>query len=326
MTPNRRIALIKLLSGCAIGTGVSAQESQSFPRRPVTIVLPFQPGDFLDISVRLLAEALSRKWGRAVIVDNRPGASTLIGTAIVAKAPADGHTILANVSLILQNPLLRKSLPYDPLALVPITPVNTQQLILIARKGAGFRRFEDLVKKAGEAPGSVKYGTIGNGSSTHIILEAVSRAKDLKLMHVPYKGGSEVTRALVANEVDLGVLTFSGVRDRLASGDLVPIAVTGSKRLDALAGVPTLAELGVPGFTFSSWLGLFCQANTPRSIVTQIASDVGAVLSDPVLAARFQNELMVTPLASSPGDFARSLDSERLMWAEHIRATGITLD
>lgn len=326
----RRSALSKLFIGCSLGSidlPVRAVDDRGgYPSKTVKIILPFPAGDSLDISVRLVADALARKWGKAVVVENRPGASTIIGTAAVANAPADGHTLLANVSLLLLNPILRKTLPYNPNDLTPITQINTQQLILATRQGTGIRQFEQLVSRATSAPGSIKYGTIGAGSSTHIIIEAIARASGVQFTHIPYKGGPEVIRALLADDLDIAVLSNVGTRAHFESGRLIPLAVTGPRRMETLSNVPTLAELGVKGFTFYSWLGLFCNAKTPSSQIARIAKDVSEVLQDKTLRTRFLNDLMLTPAQISTADFEKQIESEKLMWADHIRSAGIALE
>jgi tripartite-type tricarboxylate transporter receptor subunit TctC len=329
-TYNRRSALEKMLGAGTLaltgGVSMASEAEAAFPSKPVKIIVPFPAGDTLDTSTRAVADGLSRKWGKPVVVENRPGASTLIGTAAAAQSPPDGHTLLSTVSLILQNQILRKSLPYDPQALAPVAQISLQQLVIVARAGSGIRSFEELRAAATAAPDKLKYGTIGLGSSTHIVLEAIARMRNLRLVHVPYKGGSEVMRALLSSDIDVALLTQAGVQAHVASGRLVPIAVTGPRRVQSHPTVPTLEELEIKGFNFFNWLALFSHARTPAAITNKIAQDVAEVLNERANKERYANEMLLTPPTISPADLARQMDAERRVWQDHIRTSAVAVE
>lgn len=302
-----------------------AQES-AFPTGPVRIVLPFPPGTVNDTIIRILAERLSQQWKQPVTIDNRPGASSMIGTANVAQSKPDGHTLLVNITLMLQNPALRSKLPYDPKALVPVTQINRQQLPVFVRSDLGIDSFDKLVAYAKAHPGKVNFATWGIGSTAHIIKAKMEQDKGITMTHVPYKGGAEIVKSLVSGEADVAVADFLSPNAFFQSGKLRVIAVTGPKRFGALPNVPTLAENGVSGFEGYNWLGLFAPAGTPPTVQRKIADDIAAAQADPTLQARFQKEMFVEPTATGPEQFRKIYAQDEATWTLVIRSTNISLD
>jgi tripartite-type tricarboxylate transporter receptor subunit TctC len=302
-----------------------AQEA-AFPTGPVRIVLPFPPGTVNDTIIRILAERLSVQWKQPVTIDNRPGASSMIGTANVAQSKPDGHTLLVNITLMLQNPVLRAKLPYDPKALVPVTQINRQQLPVFVRSDLGIDSIDKLVAYAKANPGKVNFATWGVGSTAQIIKAKMEQDKGISMTHVPYKGGAEIVKALVSGEADVAVADFLSPNAYFQNGKLRVIAVTGPKRFGTLPNVPTLAEAGVTGFEGYNWLGLFAPAGTPPAVQRKIADDIAAAQADAALQARFQKEMFVEPTATGPEEFRKIYAQDEATWTSVIRATKISLD
>lgn len=302
-----------------------AQEP-AFPTGPVRIVLPFPPGTVNDTIIRILAERLAAQWKQPVTIDNRPGASSMIGTANVAQAKPDGHTLLVNITLMLQNPALRSKLTYDPKALVPVTQINRQQLPVFVRSDLGIDSIDKLVAHAKTHPGKVNFATWGIGSTAHIIKAKMEKDKGITMTHIPYKGGAEIVKALLSGEADVAVADFLSPNPYIQNGKFKVIAVTGPRRFAALPNVPTLAESGVAGFEGYNWLGLFAPAGTPPPVLRKIADDIAAAQADPALQARFQKEMFVEPTATGPEEFRKIYAQDEATWTAVIRATNITLD
>lgn len=310
----------------ALAAPAALAQETAFPTGPVRIVLPFPPGTVNDSIIRILAERLSTQWKQPVTIDNRPGASSMIGTAYAAQAKPDGHTLLANITLMLQNPALRAKLPYDPKALVPVTQINRQQLPVFVRSDLGVDSFEKLVAYAKANPGKVNFATWGIGSTAHIIKAKLEQDKGVTMVHVPYKGGADIVKALLSGEADVAVADFLSPNPHIQSGKFKVIAVTGPKRFAALPSVPTLAETGVLGFEGYNWLGLFAPAGTPEPVLLKIADDLAAAQADPALQSRFQKEMYVEPTATGPEEFRKIFAQDEATWNAVIRATKISLD
>jgi tripartite-type tricarboxylate transporter receptor subunit TctC len=315
----------------AVISSLSAQRAiaqiTDYPNRSVRIVLPLPPGAANDATLRLIAERLSRQWGQPVIVDNKPGASTIIGTEAVVRAPADGYTLLATISLIAQNHVLRKKLPYDALRdLTPVTQINRPQLVLYVRGNLPIQNIAELVSYAAKHSGQLNFGTWGLGSAAHLILEKFRVDKGVQMTHVPYRGAADITNAVVAGQVDLGVGELLSTRQFFETGQLRAIGVTGPSRVSILPNAETLAEAGVQGFESYSWFGLFAPANTPPQIVRKISDAINGVQSDPALAKRLAEEMFAPPAFTTPEEFAKSFQQEIAKWGSVIAATGVTIE
>lgn len=321
----RRTALVAAV-GAPLGSAAVAGVQPRFPRAAVRLVLPFPPGTVNDTITRLVADRLAARWRQPVSVDNRPGASSMLGTAHVAQAAPDGHTLLVNITLMLQNPALRRKLPYDPQALVPVAQFNRQQLPLFARGDLGLRSVSHLFALAQAQPDKLNFASWGLGSTAHLLLEKLQKDKGVRLTHLPYKGGAEIIKALLSGEADVAVADFLSPAAHFRSGRLRVLAVTGPARVAHLPDVPTLAESGVPGFEGYNWTGLFAPAGTPVAVLQQIAADIAAVQAEPGLAARLRDELYVEPTALGPAAFAEVYRRDAERWRRVIRETGVRLD
>lgn len=324
---SRRQALLAASAAAATAVAPFARaQSADFPNRPVRIVLPFPPGTANDTTLRLIAERLSRRWNQPVLIDNRPGASSIIGTDAVAKAPADGYTLLANITLIVQNPALRKKLPYDPADLTAVTQLNRQQLAVFVRSELPIQSVSQLLEYARAQPDKINFATWGLGSTAHLMLEKMRVDNGARMTHVPYKGGAEINKAVLSGDADVGVADLLSPDAFFKAGRLRVIGVTGPARVASLPEVQTLQEAGVTGFDGYNWVGLFAPARTPAAIIRKISDDINGVQSDPALRKRFTDEMFVQPSATTPADFTAIVERDMATWTSVVRRVGVTLD
>lgn len=314
-----------VLGLASFGLPAFAQEV-NFPTGPVRIVMPFPPGTGNETFLRIVSDRLSQRWKQPVVIDNRPGASSMIATAHVAEAKPDGHTLLANITLIIQNPVLRSKLPYSPQALVPVTQLHQQQLPIFVRTNSGIKNMDELIARAKADPGKINFATWGEGSTAHIILSKIEQDKQVRFTHIPYKGGADIIKAVLSDESDVAVADFSAPQPHIKSGKFRMIAVTGPKRLESLPEVPTLAESGIKGFEGYNWFGLFAPKETPAGVMRKIATDIANIVADPQLQTRFRTELLVEPKATTPDEFAKIYANDEATWTSVIKATKIRMD
>ncbi|UUZ69742.1 tripartite tricarboxylate transporter substrate binding protein [Polaromonas sp. P2-4] len=250
---------------------------------------------------RLFAQKLSEALKQPVIVDNKPGASSVIGSDMVAKAPPDGYTILLNVSLLVQTPSLYSKLPYDPLVdLTPVTDLSNSALwFAVSTTKVQERSLKEYVAQAKLRPHDYNYASIGNGSSSHLLGYALNDANGLSMMHVPYKGSAAATMALMTGEVSSVFMDFVTLQSQMASGKVRLLAVTGTRRSPLTPDVPTLAELGYPGFEASVWSALFVPSKTPHEIVSRLETEVRKISAQPDVVAKWRE------LGYEPGECRR---------------------
>jgi tripartite-type tricarboxylate transporter receptor subunit TctC len=306
-------------------TGVRAQTGD-FPNRPIRIVLPFPPGTVNDSVLRLVGEGLTQRWKQPIVIDNRPGASSIIGTDMVAKSAPDGYTLLANITLIVQNPALRKKLPYAFTDLRAVTQFNRQQLPVFVRADLPVHSVTQLLELARAQPGKINFATWGLGSTAHLLQEKMRVDNGAPMMHVPYKGGADIIKALLSGEADVAVADLLSPDAHFKSGRLRVIGVTGPVRLPNMPNVQTLQEAGVSGFDGYNWLGLFAPARTPDAVVRKISEEINSVQSDPALARRFMEEMYVSPSATTPEQFTQILERDLQTWTSVIQRVGVALE
>lgn len=304
---------------------VAAQEV--FPARPVTIVVPFPPGGGTDTGARWIAQKLSERWGQSVVVDNKPGASGLIGAELVSRAKPDGYTLMmANAQTVAINPALLKKMPYQSeTAFAPISLVAELPLVLLVNPALTAATTQEFVALAKARPGELTYGSAGNGSSTHLAASLFENATATKLVHVPYKGGGPAMQDVMAGHVNLTFLTVLESASALKSGRVRPIAVTSNRRSPALPDIPTLGESGLPGYFSISWIGMLAPAGTPPAVVEKIAKDVQQIIATPEMQERLVSQ-GATPVGNTPAQFKALIDSETKRYKELIVEKGITAD
>jgi len=284
-----------LLAGAAVLTAPAAFAQEDFPSHTLKLVVPFAPGGATDILGRQLAAAFSEKLGQTMIVENRPGAGTVVGAGLVAKAPADGYTLLlaANTTLTL-NPVIRESLPYDPLKFSPIGQVADMGLLLVANNDVPARTLADFVALAKASPDKYSYGSFGVGASVHFGGEMLKTATGIRLLHVPFNGSTPNLTALMGGQVQVAVDTVVAATPLIKGGKIKPLAALGAQRLKLLPEVPTVAESGYPGFDMSSWFGLVGPADMPAAVRQKLEKTLARIMADPAMRQKL-TEVGLTP-------------------------------
>jgi tripartite-type tricarboxylate transporter receptor subunit TctC len=319
------IAISLLIAGVLPGDRAGAQE---FPARIVKLVVPYPPGGGVDGLARPFAERLSRVWGQTVIVENKPGASTMIGGADVARAPADGHTLFFTTdSSITSNPHLFKKMMYDPIKeLVGVTQlIDLHQLVLV-HPSVSANTMQELVVLAREQPDKLNYGSYGVGSQPHLLFEMLQKETGIKIQQVSYRGIAPAITAVIAGDVQMTLGGVSVAAGHIAGGRLKPLALSRATREKTLPNTPTLREAGFPNIDPRSWFGLFAPAGTPPAVVEKISRDVAALLNEPEFKARFIDGPGFTGVGSTPAAFAKFVEEDFAYKRNLIAVTGITAE
>lgn len=320
-----RCALV-VVGGLLMMSSALAQ-TQNYPTRPVTLVVPFPPGGGTDTGARLLAQKLSQRWGQSVIIDNRPGAAGIIGADLVSRATPDGYTLLiGNIGTQSINPSLYKKIPYNAdTAFAPISMIAELPLVLVVHPAVPARTAKELIALAKAKPGTLAYSTSGPGGAMHLAGALFESAADIQLLHVPYKGGGPAIQDLLGGQVTLSFATILETSGHIRTGKLRALAVTGEKRNSAFPDVPTLSEGTLPGYNSVSWIGLLAPAGTPPALIDKISNDVNQVLTTPELNEKF-TALGAIPGGSSPAQFQSAIDNDKRKYAQIIRQKGITAE
>ncbi len=307
------------LLAIALAFSAGATLAQDYPNKAVRVIVPFPAGGSTDIVGRTVAQKLSELWGQPVVVDNRAGGGTVIGTDIVAKAAPDGYTLLVTPAPFTINPSLLSKLPYDTLAdFAPITLINTTPLVLVVNPGVPARSVTELIALAKARPGQLNFGSSGTGGSNHLAGELFNAMAGVKVVHIPYKGNAPALIDLAGGHVDL---IFNGVTSALPlirGGKLRALAVTSMQRSAALPEAPTMDEVALKGFVAVAWNGLGAPAKTPRDVIAKINADVIRIVSSPELKERLKAEGS-DPVGSTPEQYAAFLRDEIAKWAKVIK-------
>ncbi|MBL8362110.1 MAG: tripartite tricarboxylate transporter substrate binding protein [Rubrivivax sp.] len=299
----------------------------AWPNRSVTLVVPFPPGGGTDTGARIVAEQLGKRWGQTVVVENKGGAAGQIGADLVAKAKADGYTLLmGNIGTQAINPALYPKLPYDAdKAFAPVSLVAELPLAMMVNPGVPANTVKDFIALAKARPGQLSYSSSGSGGAPHLAAEMFKDQTKTFVLHVPYRGGGPAISDLLAGHVQLSFMTVLEASGHIKTGKLRALAVTGATRVSALPEVPTLAETALPGFNSISWIGVLAPAGTPKDVVDKVSSDIRAVLADEGVKSRLVG-LGAVPLGNTPDQFAKMIDSDRKRYAQIIRERRITVD
>ena len=308
-----------------IVTWAAAAQGQIYPSQPVRIIVPFPPGGGIDILIRAVAAELSPKWGRPVLIENKAGAGSMIGAEAVARADADGHTLLATVNpTMTANRFLYKSMPYDPdRSFAPVTLMVQSDQFLVAHSSVRANDLRELVALARREKGKLNYGSYAPGSQPHLIYGLLAKREGLDMVHVPYKGIAPVMLAISTGEVQLsaGSATVAGAMMR--DGRIKPLALAGKKRSAQFPNVPTTLEQGYPYLLAPIWYALFAPAKTPPAVIEKIRSDVAAVLKAPAFAEKQVSSKGFDVIASTPQELATVIKEEVEVTGEMVKAAGI---
>ncbi len=301
--------------------------AQTYPAKPIRLIAPFPPGGGTDIIARLIQEKLAQTLGQQVLIDNRPGASGIPGSELIAKAAPDGYVIgMGTSNTLAANPSMFSKLPYDPRRdFALITQIATQPNLLVVHPSLPARDLKELLALAKKRPGQLNYGSSGNGSSHHMSGEMIKLMGKVDLVHVPYKGtGTAITDAL-GGHIEMVFAGTAALMTHVKAGRLRPIGVTSAKRLASLPDIPTIAEGGLPGYEISAWHGMIAPAGTPAPIVDRLSTGVRTVLADAEIKKRFA-VLGAETVGSTPQAFTAFLNADIERLGKLIRAANIKAD
>ena len=325
---NKALAAMALVVTATAGvlSAAPAQAQGTWPDKPLKLVVPYPAGGNADNTARLLATQLGHRLGQQVVVDNRPGGSGTIGAAVVAKAPADGYTLLLDATAFTVNPSLFPKLPFDAAKdFAPISLVLQVPLLMVVPANSPFQSVADVAKAARARPGHLTYASAGNGGAQHLAGELFKQGQKVAMTHIPYRGGAPALTDLIGGQVDLMFSATTASGPFVKSGKLRALAISSPRRVEGWESVPTVAESGVPGFQVSEWNGLFAPAGTPRPVLERLEAETRAIVASPEMKKRFA-ELGVQGVGSSAQEFSSFLKAETTKWAEVIRTSGIRMD
>jgi tripartite-type tricarboxylate transporter receptor subunit TctC len=309
-----------------LASGAAATVAQqAFPSKPIRIIVPFPAGGSTDPIARLIGQKLTQEWGQPVIVDNRPGGNTIIGTDALAKASPDGYTLLYTASTHVINPLLMANLPYDSTKdFQPVATIVRSEFLLVVNPAIPARNLQEFIALAKAKPGAINYATSGNGNANHLAGEYFGMAAGIKLNNVPYKGGGPAITDLIGGQVQAMFSVPTSVAAHVKAGQLRALGYTGAKPYPGL-DVPTFAQAGLAGFDIHSWNGIMVPAATPKPVVDKLSAEIAKILAMPdvkeKLAAQGQE-----PFYLDPEQFAAMLASDRQKYAGIIKASNIRME
>ena len=298
--------------------------AQTYPAKPIVLVVPFAPGGTSELISRLVAQKLTERLGQQVVVENRPGAAGNIAMEHVARAAPDGYTlILGHIGTLAVNPAMFAKLPYDPVRdFAPVSLMVAVPNIVAVNPAVPAKNLQELLELARAKPGSINYGSAGNGSAGHLAMEYLKRIARVDMVHVPYKGTGPMLTDLLAGQTQATFTGSSPLLPHIKSGKLRALAVGSAKRIPSLPDVPTVAESGFAGFETAQWYGIIAPAKTPPAILQKLSTEIAQVLKLPDVTARLSGDGTVM-IGSSPKEFAGYIDAEMKRWGEVVKAANI---
>jgi len=317
--PSYTLLLPALLSTALVAMSLPPAFGQSFPSRPIRLIVGFPPGGATDLVGRILQPKLAESFGQQIVIDNRPGANGVISLEILSRSDPDGHSVaMGHIGNLIINPIIQK-VPYDPYkSFEPVGMIVTLQNIFIVHPSVQAKTLKELLALAQAKPGLVNYATSGVGSPGHLATVLLETMAKVEFNHIPYKGGGPALTDLVAGHVPVFTAVISTAVPMVQAGKARALAVTGSRRADALPDVPTVAEAGVPGYAASNWYGLLAPAKTPKAAIARFNKDVVAALNAPDVRQQLK-ERGIDAAPSSPEEFTRHVREEEKRWAPIIR-------
>jgi len=307
-------------------TGATCAVAATYPEKPVRMVVPFPPGGGTDVVARAIALKLTEQWGQSVVVDNRPGAASMVGTEMLARAVPDGYTLgFVSMSHTI-NPSIYKKLPFDPIAdFSPVVLAATAPNVLVVSPGVGAKSVAELVQIAKSRPGKLNFPSSGNGGVSHLSMEMFRYAAGIDIVHVPYRGAGPALTALLANETQLMMATTPVALPQMKAGRLIALATTGLKRSSLAPEIPTVAEAGYPGFEADTWYGMLAPAKVPPALVNQANAAVTKMLTQADFKERLAHE-GAQPAGGTPAQFAAHIKSEIEKWAKIVRMARVKIE
>jgi len=314
---------------CALALGLAAFAPQraaadGFPSRPITIIVAQTPGGGTDIIARIIGQQLSKQMNQTVIIDNRPGAGTLVGTSAAAKSAPDGYTMIAGlIANMAVNPSLYAHLPYDPIRdFTPVAMLADYPFAVVVSKNSPVKSIKDLIALAKEKPGAINFASGGNGTGQHLSTELFALMAGIKLTHVPYRGAAPAYTDVIAGQVPLFFDNLSSALGQIKGGNVRALAVTSKERSPLLPDVPTVAEAGVPGYEYHVWFGLWAPKATPRPVIEKLNAEVVKALQDPAVRKAIADGAG-TPDTMPLADIEPFVKSEIVKWADVVKRAGI---
>ena len=324
LQPTKR-TLMRATAGALLLLAAPLSMAQAWPTRPIRLVVPFPPGGLIDNMARLVGSRLSQELGQPVVIDNKPGAGGNVGAAEVARAPADGYTLLMASPALTISPAVYKNLPYQPSQLAPVALLGRVPNVLLVNPASGIGKVQDLVGRAKAKPGQLNYASNGNGTSLHLSAELFKRRSETFITHVPYRGAAAAITALLSGEVDMMFDNLPSAIGQIQAGKLRALAVTTAQRSTALPDVPTLAEAGMDGFNVSAWFGVAAPAGLPAPVATRLADALQKVVQQPEVAAAMQRQ-GADPTFMDAASAAAALNADAAQWKQVAAFAKIQLD
>ena len=309
---------------CGLLGGAGSTMAQSWPTKPIRLVIGFAPGGAADYVARTIADPLGRLLGQSVVVENRAGAGSSLAADFVAKAPADGYTVLiASPSSISVNPALNAKLTYSAKDLVPVTRITSSPLVVAVHPGAGINSFQELIATAKAKPGALNYTSSGNGSAPHLGAAHFSKVAGVEMVHIPYKGGAPAIQAVIAGDAQLTFGTPPSVLPMVQAGRLKALAVTSPNRSSLVPDVPGTIEAGLPAYSMSFWYGLFVPVGTPPDVTKKVFDAAQQVMQRADVKAALAREGTEVALSKSPEEFAAFLVDDNRFWSQLVKDAGV---
>ncbi len=321
-TRRTTLALMALAAACAMG---GAQAQGDYPSKPIRLIVPYPAGGGTDTIARLIGTQLTQRWGQAVVVENKPGASGMLGNDIVAKAPGDGYTVLMGITALVQIPALYKKVPYKLSDLTPVSQIARSADLLMVPRSTGVTTLQQFVDKARAAPGTLNYGSYGNATSSHMNGERFKQMAGIEITHIPYQGSGPEVAALLGGQVTLAFVDATAAYPHIKSDKVNILAVTGAQRHPALPQVPTMTESGYPGLGANGWFGMFLPASTPKAIVDKLGAEVSAIVKSPELNKRL-TDMGLIAVGSLPDEFKPQVENDVAHWKSVAEGAKISMD
>jgi len=301
---------------------LGSAQSAPWPSRPIRIITPQAPGGSGDVMLREFGTRLAEKLGQPVVIDNRPGANGIIATQAVAKAPADGYTLLWTLTQHIQVPIQYKNAGYDPIEdFTPIARIGAAVTLLVARPALGIKSAADLVNNAP----SKKWSFGSTASGPQVVLEAFNKGRNLNMLSVPYKGEAPAIQDLLGGQIDIALFSVATARPFVLNGQLVPLGISATRRAASLPDLPTFLEQGYADFNWIGWYGFMGPAKLPQPITTRLTTEIRAILDDPTMAKKLDSMDIVINWADGP-NFLAGMKTDTVRWAELVRRSGVTFD
>jgi tripartite-type tricarboxylate transporter receptor subunit TctC len=317
---------VMLLVAMAASPMTHAQSPSAYPSKPIRFVVGFTPGGATDLVARTISQKLGDALGQPVVVDNRPGAASNIAAELVATSPKDGHTVFLGTVSTSINPTLYRKLAYDPVRdFAPVTQVTSTPFVVAVHPSLPVRSIKDLIAVAKASPGKLAYASAGSGSGAHLFTEMFANMRQVKLVHVPYKGAAPATTATISGETQVLFDNITTMLPVTRSGRLRGLAVTTAKRSAAAPELPTVAEAGVPGYDANAWFGMFVPAGTPQSVIDRLNIETVKIIKLPDTRERFLS-LGAEPVGSTPAEFGNFFKAEVVKWGKVVESSGAQVD